>query len=440
TRSGLIDSVHTFAQSDVGNYFIGFLIVLAISSVGLILWRVLDGSLQSDAPVGSLWSREGVFLLNNIVLLASVVIVMFGTLGEKISAYFWMETKYSASWFNAWMVPGGLLLLFLMGVGPLFPWRRVTRRALLKNLLIPSLVSTFVVAALIYGDVYHLKTQLLATNFDGVSEKSLGRLLLDAELTGVYATLGFWGVVFICYTMTAEFVKGARVRQRGTKEGFVSALSALSLKNKRRYGGFLSHIGFALLFLGFIGTGLKTERDLSFYAVGQREILEDKLLTFKGIQYKELREYREWSAEFDVHQLNEDGSEGEKLGTLFPARRNYLGENVQLSRSTTEKDELFLWKANVYLTLISFNPGKKTAELMAHYNPMIIWMWIGGAVMLFGIFLSLWPEEERYQVFAAAQRRYRQSVARALGLELRPSSSGAPADATARLSSSGGES
>ncbi|MGK0362573.1 MAG: cytochrome c-type biogenesis protein CcmF, partial [Bradymonadia bacterium] len=193
TRSGLIDSVHTFAQSDVGDYFMVALSVLTFISLGMLGWRILDGSLTAGKDVketrgpknaalvaftltsipvvllpfdlvyamlgcGVLWlgavpiflgyrvfwearnkipsqgridhllSREGVFLANNFVLLGCVSVVMFGTLGEKISEYFWQQTKYTATWFNAWMVPGGLALLLLMGVGPLIPWRKATAK------------------------------------------------------------------------------------------------------------------------------------------------------------------------------------------------------------------------------------------------------------------------------------------------------------------------
>lgn len=414
TRSGLIDSVHTFAQSDVGDYFIVFLITLALLSIGLILWRVIDGSLKSKSDVQHLMSREGVFLLNNIVLLACVFVVMFGTIGEKISAYFWQETKYTAPWFNTWMVPGGLLLLLLMGVGPLIPWRKVTKKSLIKNFLIPSVISTGLTAWLYLADVYHLKTQVAKTYvpFDEAIAGSIswGKLFLEAELVGVYSLIGFWGVFFIFYTMLWEFYNGARVRSRSVKEPFLTAMTRLFGKNKRRYGGYLTHIGFAGLFLGFIGTGLKTERDLSFQEVGQSHILEDKQLTFNGIKFTENREYREWFAEFELHQLKEDGSVGESLGMVKPSRRNYIGANVKMSRWTTEKDEVFMWRGNVYLALVSFNDKVQTAEVMAHFNPMLLWMWIGGGFLLLGVFVAIWPEQAKYQVFVAAQRSAGQAI------------------------------
>jgi cytochrome c-type biogenesis protein CcmF len=315
TRSGLIESVHTFAQSDIGSYFVVFLIILGVFSIYLIVERVIDGSLKSKSDVQRLMSREGVFLLNNIVLLACVAVVMFGTLGSKISEYLWEKTTYSAPWFNTWMVPGGLMLIILMGIGPLIPWRRVTKKSLMKNFLLPSIFSTTLTAWLYLGDIYHLKEAVSITNIPIDQARfgmiSWGRLPLESELVGIYSLIGFWGVFFISYTMSWEFVNGARVRARSKREPFMVSLVTLISKSKRRYGGYLTHLGFAGLFLGFIGTGLKTERDISFTEIGQREIIEDKVLVYKGITFEQNREYREWFAEFDVLEIS-DKSTGDQ--------------------------------------------------------------------------------------------------------------------------------
>ena len=137
------------------------------------------------------------------------------------------------------------------------------------------------------------------------------------------------------------------------------------------------------------------------------------MLTFKGIKTEMTREYREWFAEFDLHQVNEDGTQGAYLGEVRPSRRNYIGANVKMSRWTTEKDEVFMWQGNVYLAMVSFNDKLITAEVMAHYNPMILWMWIGGALLLLGVFVAIWPQEARYQVFAAARRTAQKAGAQA---------------------------
>lgn len=406
TRSGLIDSVHTFAQSDVGTWFMVFLVGLAAFMIGLVGWRVYDGSLKSKGNVDRLMSREGVFLLNNFVLLGCVGVVMFGTLGEKISAYFWQETKYTAPWFNTWMVPGGLALLLLMGIGPLIPWRRATLASFRTNFLVPLAVAAMGTGLLIWADAYHLQTWLSRTNVP-FGEVPLGRLPLVAELTGVYATIGFYGVFFVGYTLFVEYIRGARLRQKSTKEPLRVALVRLVTKNKRRYGGYLTHLGFVGLFLGFIGTGLKTEKDLRFEGIGATQTLEDKQLTFLGFDQIENREFSEMFARFEVHQLDAEGKPAASLGTLKPSRRAYHGANVRMSRNTTEKDELFMWKGNVYLAVVSMQPGFKRVEIMAHYNPMILWMWFGGALLLCGVLLAVWPETVPYPVFAAAMRRRR---------------------------------
>ena len=407
TRSGLIDSVHTFAQSDIGTYFIFALIILAVFCIGLVLWRVLDGSLRSKADVDSIFSREGVFLVNNLLLLGCLGVVMFGTLGEKISAYFWQETKYTAPWFNSWMVPGGLALIILMGIGPLIPWRKVTWKSFRSNFVVPMVVSAVATALIYWSNAYHLQEHVAATNVP-FGKVPLGRIPLVAELTGIYALIGFYGVFFVAYTLTIEFIRGARVRAANAKENLGVAFIRLCIKQKRRYGGYLTHLGFAGLFLGFIGTGLKTEQDLKFDAIGSSRVIEGKQLTYLGMKKLENREYSEDFAQFRLTEVNADGTSGEELGILSPSRRRYHGANVRLSRVTTEKDEIFLLKGNVYLSLTAYEARDgRWAEVKAHYNPMLIFMWLGGGLLLLGVAFALWPDANPYPVYAATRRRKR---------------------------------
>ncbi|MGC6417236.1 MAG: heme lyase CcmF/NrfE family subunit [Bradymonadia bacterium] len=411
TRSGLIDSVHTFAQSDIGDYFVVALSVLAAFCIILLVVRVADGSLKSKADIDSIASREGVFLLNNLLLLGCMGVVMFGTLGSKISAYFWQETTYTPSWFNAWMVPGGLALIVLMGIGPLIPWRKVTLKSLRKNFLVPTVVS-LVATGLIYAvDAYHLQEHVAATHVP-FGEVPLGRIPLVAELTGIYALIGFFGVFFVTYTLLVEFHRGARIRGKNAKESYGKAVLGLLVKQKRRYGGYLTHLGFAGLFLGFIGTGLKTEQDLKFNAIGQTHTIEGHQLTYLGMKKFSSREYAEDFTQFKLARVNADGSVGDDLGVLSPSRRRYHGANVRLSRTTTEKDEIFLLKGNVYLSLTAYDPAAGSwAEVKAHFNPMLIFMWLGGALLLVGVAFTLWPDPNPYPVYTAATKRRRKQVA-----------------------------
>jgi cytochrome c-type biogenesis protein CcmF len=213
------------------------------------------------------------------------------------------------------------------------------------------------------------------------------------------------GATFTAITLLLEFYRATRVRQKSTREAFPLALGRLVGKNRRRYGGFVTHLGFAALFLGFVGTGLKTEVDMTFNGEGQSQNIEGYQLTFRGFENTENREYEEWFAKFDVTRVAGEGVPPVPVGELKPSRRFYTGANVKMSRSTTEKDEIDGLAGNLYLTLVSFRPGFKSVEIMAHYNPMIIWMWIGGALVLLGVVFAIWPEPQPYPVFAAARRR-----------------------------------
>ena len=239
------------------------------------------------------------------------------------------------------MVPSGLVLLILMGIGPLIPWRKVTAKSIRKNFIVPMILSTIATAVVVFMDAYHLQDHLRNTYFP-IGDVETWRLILVSDPTGVYSVVGFWGVFFVTYTMGKEFLDGARLRQRSTKEALMTAMFNLMSKQKRRYGGYLTHIGFAALFLGFIGTGLKSEKDVVFESAGDAAPVEDMLLTFKGLREASNREYSEWFADFDVHALSETGEKGELLGTLSPSRRTYHGANVKMSKNTTEKDEIFL--------------------------------------------------------------------------------------------------
>jgi cytochrome c-type biogenesis protein CcmF len=303
-------------------------------------------------------------------------------------------------------------LLLLMGVGPLLPWRRATKSNFRRNMLVPTVVSVALTAVLVGMNSFHLRERLAETSIP-FGKVPLALLLHSAKLTGVYATLAFFGVFFVLYTMAVEYIRGTVLRARSTGEGLGTAFVRLVSKNRRRYGGYVTHIGFALLFLGFTGTGLKTEIDMNFAGKGQSRRVEDKLLTFQGFEHTDSREFEEWFADFQVQQLDAGGQPVKDLGRLRPSRRFYHGANVRLSRTTTEKDELTGLAGNTYLSLVSFRPGFDSVDIVAHYNPMIIWMWVGGAILLLGVAFAIWPDAAKYPVFAAARRRAREEAAEA---------------------------
>src|ERR1700722_82430 len=221
TRSGIESSVHAFAESPIGKYFVAFMAL----GIAAVIWLILDRLpfLKSESELESVVSRESSFLFNNLILLASCFAVLWGTLFPVLSEKFSTEKiSLDAVWFNRLMVPIGLFLLFLTGVGPLFAWRRTSMESLRKNFAWPLLggVAAGVVAyAFGFRDVYSLICMIL----------------------GVFVTL----------TIASEFFRGARVISSRDGNGFIPSVIELTHRNTRRYGGYLVHMGIVLMFVGW---------------------------------------------------------------------------------------------------------------------------------------------------------------------------------------------
>src|SRR5579862_8067387 len=223
TRSGIISSVHAFAESPIGKFFVTFLAVGIAATVWLILDRV--NYLKSESELESVVSRESSFLFNNLVLLASCFAVLWGTMFPVISEKFSTEKiSLDAVWFNRLMVPIGLFLLFLTGVGPLFAWRRTSMESLRKNFQWPGVGMLIVVAGLFIGGMRY-----------------------------PYSIISLGLCFFVTATIVMEFFRGSRAISEKTSVGLIPAMIELTHRNTRRYGGYLVHMGIVLMFIGWSG-------------------------------------------------------------------------------------------------------------------------------------------------------------------------------------------
>src|SRR5713101_5538100 len=230
TRSGMVSSVHAFAQSPIGKYFTSFLALGVAATIYLILDR-LD-YLKSEAQLESVVSRESSFLFNNLVILASCFAVLWGTLFPVISeAVSGEKISLDAVWFNRLMIPIGLFLLFLTGVGPLFAWRRTSTESLRRNFMWPGILSLALVAALMASGMRHF-----------------------------YALISFGFCLFVALTVIAEFYKGAGAISAKSQMNFARAVVELTHRNTRRYGGYLVHMAIVLMFIGFTGSAFNLTR------------------------------------------------------------------------------------------------------------------------------------------------------------------------------------
>src|SRR5215469_18415604 len=223
TRSGVVQSVHAFARSEIGKYFVSFLALGIAATIYLILDR-LD-YLKSESQLESVVSRESSFLFNNLILLASCFAVLWGTLFPVISEYATGDKiSLDADWYNRLMVPIGLFLLLLTGLGPLFAWRRTSMDSLRRNFQWPGIASLVLIGALI-----------------------------AAGMRNFYALISFGFCLFVALTVIVEFVKGGKSIGAKSNMNLLRAMVELTHRNTRRYGGYLVHMGIVLMFIGFTG-------------------------------------------------------------------------------------------------------------------------------------------------------------------------------------------
>mgnify|MGYP002629033769 CR=1 FL=1 len=277
TRSQLIDSVHAFADSTLAPWFLWYMLVILIVSIALVSYRWKE--LRADDELDSMMSREAFFVLNNVLLVGCAFVVMWGTLFSKISEAEAFRALYNQiaevlstvgipadpmtqpvelgeAWFNRVMAPLGMSLLLLTGVGPLISWRRATRKNFEKNFRRPlglaSVITATLVTAWSVRNILRLadRRELDFATAYGQWADAIGR----AEIYGVISVLF---AIFVIIAITNEFHVGARARRKSKGEPYLTALAMLTLRNKRRYGGYIVHLGVVFSFLAFAGNAFR---------------------------------------------------------------------------------------------------------------------------------------------------------------------------------------
>jgi cytochrome c-type biogenesis protein CcmF len=356
TRSGLVQSVHAFARSDIGKYFVSFLAIGIAGTIYLILDR-LD-YLKSDAQLEAVLSRESSFLFNNLILLASCFAVLWGTLFPKISeAISGDQISLDADWYNRLMVPIGLFLLFLTGVGPLFAWRRTSTESLRRNFQWPGLAAVVLVVALLIAGVRH-----------------------------PYALVSFGFCLFVALTVIVEFFKGARSIAAKNGFSFPHAVVELTHRNTRRYGGYLVHMGIVLIFIGITGKAFN-QSDTREMAPGDTMRLGHYALHMVRMDQGENANYQWHRA---IIQVIKDGND---LGTLEPEKRFYKASR----QGTSEIGLRQRPNEDVYLNFAGMSDDNQRAVIQAYINPLVFWIWFGGLVLIGGTLVCLVPSKVKMQ-------------------------------------------
>jgi cytochrome c-type biogenesis protein CcmF len=350
TRTGIVSSVHAFAQSNIGKYLITFLALGIAAVVYLILDRL--EYLKSETHLESVVSRESSFLFNNLILLASCFAVLWGTLFPVISeAVTGDKISVDRPFFERVNIPIGLFLLFLTGVGPLIAWRRSSLDSLKRAFLWPTVSGLAVIGVLMGFGVRHF-----------------------------YALVSFGLCMFVTWTVFSEFYKGSRaISQRMDKNLFASAFE-LTWRNTRRYGGYMVHMGIVLMFIGFTGAAFNKDATLEV-DTGTVSHIGNYELRIADLQQGENDNYAWHRA---VIQVSKNGS---PIGTLEPERRLYKASKQPTSEVSIRRRI----NEDLYLNFAGMSNDNSKAIIQAYVFPLVTCIWMGYWVLLVGTLVCMIP-------------------------------------------------
>src|SRR4051794_22097922 len=424
-RSGILDSIHAFGASTLGKPFLIFIAACAIGSTVLVVSR-LD-HLRSDARLESIWSREGAFLLNNVVLVALAFVIWWGTFFPLISeALTGQKSSVGPPWFDRYTVPLALVLVLLAGIGPVLTWRKLSAKALRRTLVVP-----LVIAAGVF----------------------IGLLAFTQAARSWTSLVMFTLIAFVLAVVGQEFWRGVAARRVMTREAPPTALMRLVARNRRRWGGYIVHVGIAILSLGVdASSAFHSQRDVHLKK-GQTTTVGDYQVKYLRPTADVGRDTAGTGAPISLGAVLDVSKDGKH--TIVHPKRNFYPVNdpsvPMIARffegePTSEVDVRWGLKRDLWFAvqpdLASLMPAirvadKKFAQLPARYqaqlitaiaesyandpppanfrmivSPLVSWIWIGGLIAVFGALIALWPGR------TARQRAFRSVYAAKLAREL----------------------
>ena len=353
TRSGIISSVHSFAQSPVGPYFLVFLTVTTVGFMLLLFQRMRY--LQGENSIDSISSREAAFMANNWLFAGIAFVVLWGTFYPMFSEILTGERiAVAAPWFNRVAGPLFLLLFVLMGVGPLLGWRRTGASAFRRQFTWPGLVALLSVPVFLFTS------------------------------RNVFPVAGLAICVFVAATIVQEFVRGMNARRRTKGEPFPMAMWGLLRRNGRRYGGYVVHFGIVLIGVAIIGNEFYQSTTHVTLSAGESVELSGYRLTFTSLDTRRNSNHTEVSA----YLLVADSESGRLLDQIAPRRNIY---DKAPDQPTSEVGLRMTPAEDVYVILNGWQPDGGSATFTIYVNPLTMWMWIGGVFVVLGTVVSAWP-------------------------------------------------
>jgi len=364
TRSGVISSVHAFAQSSIGSWFVTFLGIIFV--VCFAAWWKNRDYLRSDNQLDSLVSRESSFLFNNLVLLAACFAVLWGTLFPVLSE--WVTgSKISVGppFFNKVNVPIALFLLLLTGVGPLLAWRKTSFDALKRNFAWP----------LAFG--------LIA-----------GAVAFTLGFRNFYALICLILSVFVALSILSEFYRGARVIASRDNTNLLMAIGDLTMRNTRRYGGYVVHFGMVLIFIGIAGVAFNKDVQKEM-APGESLAIGSYRILCQNFDQTANKNFQSERATLEVFR------NGRSAMMLYPERRFYLASGVTETMVAIQTSPL----RDLYVVYAGRSPETGNPVIHAYINPLVKWIWFGGLIVVLGTGLAMLPNRRAALVLRASPER-----------------------------------
>jgi len=370
TRSGIISSVHAFAESSIGTWFYTFIVIAFL--VCLLTFILRRDHLKSENKLESLVSRESSFLFNNMILLAACLTVLFGTLFPLLSeAVTGSKVTTGAAYYNRVEIPIGLFLLFLTGLGPLLAWRSTTLRSIRRNFVLPSIA---------------MAATAVGLTIAGLRPWNDGD---DMEST-FFSLIAFTLAAGVITAIVEEFTRGARVVRTQTGKNLLASAVLLTRRNTRRYGGYIIHFGIVVLFIGIAGGAFDQSREMTM-SYGDTLAIGPYRLVNVGNTQESTPNYDTSFARLDVYK------NGKYVKQLSPEKRTYFvgtdheqASTIVALHSTAEAD--------LYTVYEGPDPDSNMPEIKVFLNPLIKWIWIGVAIVVLGTFIALVPNLVRSPV------------------------------------------
>ncbi|OIO87958.1 MAG: hypothetical protein AUK02_04425 [Anaerolineae bacterium CG2_30_58_95] len=357
TRSGVLSSVHAFAQSAIGPLFFAFIGLTLVSSVSLLVYRWND--LKAEVEMKSMLSREALFLLNNLLFMGVLIVCFWGVIFPLISELVTnQKVTVGPPFYERAAAPLFGALMLLMGIAPLSAWGHSTLKTLGRAVWKPALAAALVVVAVFAAGIHN-----------------------------AVALIGFGLVALVIFVTLYEFWRGGMARHKTTGENFFLALWRLAGRNRRRYGGYLIHISMVLMAIGILGMQVFQTETQGAIPQGSSLALAGYMVKFDSVaQFDSAGGRNVTRAVVSVYKGDQ------YLGDLYP-RRDYFYESGQPMtipgvRSTLADD--------LYVILVDWQPISAIgATFKVYHNPLVNWLWIGSLVFIFGTLVAAWPEKIR---------------------------------------------